>query len=193
MNAFRESSSLNPLKCLANSIISSRLSSTRCYSPRGRHGAGRYAEEELSGKKGRQGAGRHTKRAQQTDEEEKPIFSEEQLAHLKVGRDGHLFPSYTGKVSLPRTRSLYTVLRSPHVHKKSREQFETRVHRQLLFIKAEPHELEKKFFWLQRQRIIGVQHEVIAYYQTRLGDWRKILNKPDSEERPQAVSPATTT
>jgi small subunit ribosomal protein S10 len=37
-------------------------------------------------------------------------------------------------VPLPTSRSIYTVLRSPHVDKKSREQFETRVHKRLIDI-----------------------------------------------------------
>ena len=39
-----------------------------------------------------------------------------------------------GPVPLPTARSVYTVLRSPHVDKKSREQFETRVHKRLIDI-----------------------------------------------------------
>ncbi|MBJ68228.1 MAG: 30S ribosomal protein S10 [Candidatus Latescibacterota bacterium] len=39
-----------------------------------------------------------------------------------------------GPVPLPTSRSIYTVLRSPHVDKKSREQFETRVHKRLIDI-----------------------------------------------------------
>ena len=39
-----------------------------------------------------------------------------------------------GPVPLPTTRSIYTVLRSPHVDKKSREQFEIRAHKRLLDI-----------------------------------------------------------
>ena len=40
----------------------------------------------------------------------------------------------TGPVPLPTKRTVYTVLRSPHVDKKSREQFETRIHKRLLEI-----------------------------------------------------------
>jgi small subunit ribosomal protein S10 len=40
----------------------------------------------------------------------------------------------TGPVPLPTQRSVYTVLRSPHVDKKSREQFEIRVHKRLIDI-----------------------------------------------------------
>ncbi len=39
-----------------------------------------------------------------------------------------------GPIPLPTRRSIYTVLRSPHVDKKSREQFETRTHKRLMFI-----------------------------------------------------------
>ena len=40
----------------------------------------------------------------------------------------------SGPVPLPTKRSVYTVLRSPHVDKKSREQFETRIHKRLIDI-----------------------------------------------------------
>ncbi len=39
-----------------------------------------------------------------------------------------------GPFPLPTKRTLYTVLRSPHVDKKSREQFETRLHKRLIDI-----------------------------------------------------------
>ena len=39
-----------------------------------------------------------------------------------------------GPVPLPTDRTVYTVLRSPHVDKKSREQYETRVHKRLIDI-----------------------------------------------------------
>jgi small subunit ribosomal protein S10 len=39
-----------------------------------------------------------------------------------------------GPIPLPTKRTIYTVLRSPHVDKKSREQFETRTHIRLLDI-----------------------------------------------------------
>lgn len=39
-----------------------------------------------------------------------------------------------GPIPLPTRISRYTVLRSPHVDKKSREQFEVRTHKRLLYI-----------------------------------------------------------
>ncbi len=40
----------------------------------------------------------------------------------------------SGPIPLPTKRTLFTVLRSPHVDKKSREQFELRVHKRLIEI-----------------------------------------------------------
>jgi small subunit ribosomal protein S10 len=40
----------------------------------------------------------------------------------------------SGPVPLPTRRTVYTVLRGPHVDKKSREQFEIRTHKRLLDI-----------------------------------------------------------
>lgn len=42
--------------------------------------------------------------------------------------------SICGPIPLPTRFQRYTVLRSPHVHKKSREQFEIRKHKRLLDI-----------------------------------------------------------
>ncbi len=39
-----------------------------------------------------------------------------------------------GPIPLPTVRSMWTVLRSPHVDKKSREQFEIRTHKRILEI-----------------------------------------------------------
>ena len=39
-----------------------------------------------------------------------------------------------GPVPLPTKRTFYTILRSPHVDKKSREQFEIRTHKRLVDI-----------------------------------------------------------
>ncbi|MGQ9818812.1 MAG: 30S ribosomal protein S10 [Candidatus Kapaibacteriales bacterium] len=40
----------------------------------------------------------------------------------------------SGPIPLPTRRTIYTVLRSPHVDKKSREQFEMRIHKRLIDI-----------------------------------------------------------
>lgn len=40
----------------------------------------------------------------------------------------------SGPIPLPTKRTVYTVNRSPHVDKKSREQFETKIHKRLIDI-----------------------------------------------------------
>lgn len=40
----------------------------------------------------------------------------------------------SGPIPLPTRRTVWTVLRGPHVDKKSREQFETRIHKRLIDI-----------------------------------------------------------
>ncbi len=48
-----------------------------------------------------------------------------------------------GPVPLPTSRHVYTVLRSPHVDKKSREQFEMRIHKRLIdIIKSTPQTID---------------------------------------------------
>uniref|UniRef100_A0ACD5TMC2 Uncharacterized protein n=3 Tax=Avena sativa TaxID=4498 RepID=A0ACD5TMC2_AVESA len=75
---------------------------------------------------------------------------------------------YMHKIGLPESRSLYTVLRSPHIDKKSREQFSMHVKKVFVEKKAETHELAKKFFWLKRLRILGAQYEINISFKTRL-------------------------
>jgi len=43
-----------------------------------------------------------------------------------------------GPIPLPTKKEVFTVLRSPHIDKKSREQFETRTHKRLIDILAPP-------------------------------------------------------
>lgn len=40
-----------------------------------------------------------------------------------------------GPIPLPTHKAIYTVLRSPHVHKDSREQFEMRTHKRLIEVR----------------------------------------------------------
>ena len=44
----------------------------------------------------------------------------------------------SGPIPLPTERNLYTVIRSPHVNKDSREQFEMRTHKRLIDIVEPP-------------------------------------------------------
>lgn len=78
------------------------------------------------------------------------------------------FPPHSRKIALPEKKVIYTVLRSPHVHKKSREQFETRVQTHVLDIEAKRNELHHKLFWLKRHSIIGSEFEIQVFSKTRL-------------------------
>jgi small subunit ribosomal protein S10 len=40
--------------------------------------------------------------------------------------------SVAGPIPLPTKKTVYTVIKSPHIYKKSREQFEMRVHKRLI-------------------------------------------------------------
>ena len=45
------------------------------------------------------------------------------------------------KIGFPESRVLYTVLQSPHIDQKSRENFELEIKKKMLVIKTETHEL----------------------------------------------------
>ncbi len=67
----------------------------------------------------------------------------------------------SGPVPLPTRRSVYTVNRSPHVDKKSREQFETRIHKRLIDIFSST---QKTVDALMRLELpAGVDVEIKAY------------------------------
>ncbi|XP_013647905.2 40S ribosomal protein S10, mitochondrial isoform X2 [Brassica napus] len=83
-------------------------------------------------------------------------------------KEAWCLPPHSRYAAMPDTRTLYTVLRSPHVDKKSREQFEMRFKKRFLVIKAQSHELSKKLFWLKRYRILGAQYELQFHCKTRL-------------------------
>ena len=58
----------------------------------------------------------------------------DQSAHEIVETAERTGARVVGPVPLPPERSIFTVLRSPHVDKKSREQFEIRTHKRLVDI-----------------------------------------------------------
>ncbi|MFQ5743173.1 MAG: 30S ribosomal protein S10 [Acidobacteriota bacterium] len=58
----------------------------------------------------------------------------DQSAHEIVETAERTGARVAGPIPLPTERSIYTVLRSPHVDKKSREQFELRTHKRLVDI-----------------------------------------------------------
>nr|XP_043634383.1 presequence protease 1, chloroplastic/mitochondrial-like [Erigeron canadensis] len=93
-------------------------------------------------------------------------------------------PPGTRKIGLPTTRSLFTVLKSPHVHKKAREQFHMIINKEMLVMDTKRHELRKKLFWLKRQRIFGAQFEILFSFKTRLDKEKlqKVLLEPGSKD-----------
>ncbi len=58
----------------------------------------------------------------------------DQSAHEIVETAERTGAEVAGPIPLPTDRTIYTVLRSPHVDKKSREQFEMRTHKRLVDI-----------------------------------------------------------
>ena len=58
----------------------------------------------------------------------------DQSAHEIVETAERTGAHVAGPIPLPTERNIYTVLRSPHVDKKSREQFEIRTHKRLVDI-----------------------------------------------------------
>jgi small subunit ribosomal protein S10 len=70
--------------------------------------------------------------------------------------------------SLPVYKRRFTVLRSPHIDKKSREQFEINVHKRLVKISVNMQELPLLVDWLKENAFIGVQLGVTVNYQTPL-------------------------
>lgn len=100
-------------------------------------------------------------------------------ASAKSGESENAYFSLPGssKIGLPESRVLYTVLRSPHIDKKSREQFFMEIKKTFMVMKTESNELRKKLFWLKRQRLFGAQYEIILSCKTTLdkGKLQKLL------------------
>nr|WOH22580.1 ribosomal protein S10 [Gastrodia javanica] len=95
----------------------------------------------------------------------------------------HFLVRDTRNIGFPESRVLYTVLRSPHIDKKSREQFEMKIKTKLIVIKTETHELRNQFFRL----IFGAQYEIRLYCKTRSdkGKLQRLLRLSPSNAFPQ--------
>lgn len=75
-------------------------------------------------------------------------------------------------IALPKKQSTYTVLRSPHIDKKSRDQFELRTNKQLIIISTEIKRIREKLFHLKFHEIPGVQMTVVFQTKTRLSNMK---------------------
>lgn len=71
--------------------------------------------------------------------------------------------------SLPKKRKLFTVLTSPHIDKKSREQFQFTFHKKKLFIKEKnDNKLALLVFFLKNSEFPGVEMEISLNYDSCL-------------------------
>ena len=76
--------------------------------------------------------------------------------------------SNLSSVALPIKKSSYTVLRSPHIDKKSREQFEFKIHKKLIIISTQIQHIREKLFNLKFHDMPGVQMKIVFQTKTRL-------------------------
>ncbi len=67
----------------------------------------------------------------------------------------------SGPIPLPTKRTLFSVIRSPHVHKKSQEQFELSVHKRLIEIRRPSQETIDKLSKLDLPAGVDVEIKVI--------------------------------
>lgn len=67
------------------------------------------------------------------------------------------------KVSLPRKIKKFTLLRSPHIDKKSREQFEIRTYKRLvIFSDVNTSQLDKFVAHLSKESLHGVSYKITS-------------------------------
>ncbi len=67
----------------------------------------------------------------------------------------------SGPIPLPTKRTLFSVIRSPHVHKKSQEQFELKVHKRLVEIRNPKQETIDKLSRLDLPAGVDVEIKMI--------------------------------
>lgn len=71
-------------------------------------------------------------------------------------------------IALPKKQTIFTVLRSPHIDKKSRDQFEYKIYKQLVSFETEINLIREKLYNLKFHEIPGVQMKVVLQTKTRL-------------------------
>jgi small subunit ribosomal protein S10 len=73
------------------------------------------------------------------------------------------------QITLPKNRTLFTVLRSPHIDKKSREQFQFIHYKKKLFVEIENINKSALFiFFLKNSQFPGVEMEISLSYSSCL-------------------------
>ena len=79
----------------------------------------------------------------------------------------------TNPVSLPTKKHLFTVLKSPHVNKKARDQFQLITHKRLIILNFNELELENVKLFLDYIKSLSSGIEIKINYLTNL-NWNKI-------------------
>jgi small subunit ribosomal protein S10 len=96
-----------------------------------------------------------------------------------LGSEGKQLPyrarSNITSIALPLQQSKYTVLRSPHIDKKSREQFEKKIYKHLFIISSDLKNIREKLINLKFHEVIGIQMKVTFHTKTRL-NWTSSEN-----------------
>lgn len=67
----------------------------------------------------------------------------------------------SGPIPLPTKRTLFSVIRSPHVHKRSQEQFELKIHKRLIEIRKPTQETIDKLSSLDLPAGVDVEIKVV--------------------------------
>ncbi|MGL6125243.1 MAG: 30S ribosomal protein S10 [Metamycoplasmataceae bacterium] len=89
---------------------------------------------------------------------ESKILDESAIKILQIIKQAN--GDFRGPVPLPTKREIFTILRSVHVNKKSREQFERRTHKRLIVINNPSKDLMEK---IKRAELsAGVNIEIVS-------------------------------
>lgn len=73
----------------------------------------------------------------------------------------------SNQITLPKKRKLFTVLRSPHIDKKSREQFILKKHKKKIILHFDQSSIYSIFlYFLKNSQFSGVEIEIIAQNST---------------------------
>nr|YP_009710045.1 ribosomal protein S10 [Coleochaete scutata]QFU80150.1 ribosomal protein S10 [Coleochaete scutata]QIQ23000.1 ribosomal protein S10 [Coleochaete scutata] len=71
-------------------------------------------------------------------------------------------------IRLPIQSTLFTIIRSPHIDKKSREQFARVFHKLTTCYEVPLSEAQVFYNWLLFHSQMGIQKKIICHYETRL-------------------------
>lgn len=108
------------------------------------------------------------------EKERNSVLVEEQSDFILVEKQNHTTSLLKNKnaskfssIALPQRQTKYTILRSPHIDKKSRDQFELAIHKQLIKIKTDIQDLRKRLYHFKFHEMQGVQMKIVFQTKTR--------------------------